>query len=172
MRNGFSMPLVFIAVITSALLVVWIFSAPRSSSSENVRGSSTDYLENRVGLSVFINADSSTWDLVEYLCETLPECKESLTSGRRWATLSGGEVSMHEVVIEKSALWDGYSYLKLYVKPRWGSFGKGFKVESLGNVPNSNVYVVSHGNETYETVIIPLKEVSSAYYRSALFSDR
>lgn len=170
MRRGFSVPLILIVVVTLTLLVFWVLSAP--SSDRDIKGFSTDQNGNRAGLSVFVSSDSSSWDLVEYLCETLSECIKSFTSGRRWATVSGGKVTMHEVVIEKSDIWDEYSYMKLYVKPRWGSFGRNFDIESLGNVPESDVYKISDGNESYNVVILPLEKVSSAYYRSAVFSDR
>jgi hypothetical protein len=112
-----------------------------------------------------------TWDLVEYLCESLDECTDSAYSGKRWGTLSGGSSTGHEVVVEATKEWEDYEYIKYFVRPGWASDSVVFDVVDMGDLPESQVYTLSDGISSYNVVVSPISEVISKYSKSATFSD-
>lgn len=69
-------------------------------------------------IKVLVVSPDYSWDLSQYLCQTYQECEKSISSGKWWATISGGPTNQegHEVYIEKSQDWGDYKFLKLVVK--------------------------------------------------------
>ena len=156
-ENGFS-ALLTLLVIFSVVAVPTYFVYYTSTSKEgstsrletNVRGVSTfRELSTKPGFSVSIESDSATWNLVEYLCNDLDECLSSLNSGRRLGTVSGGETDQHEVVVEYSADWAEYDYIKYFVRSGWYTSSGEFKVVALGDVPGSEKHVIDDNGESF-----------------------
>jgi hypothetical protein len=174
-EKGYSVPLVLIIVLVlfSVPLFYWVTSNDfNASASRNIRGATTsNNVNERPGFSVNITSTSQTWDLVEYLCRTQEECTTSLTSGRRLGTISGGQTDLHQVIVEHTKEWDGYKYIKLYVRSGWYSAEREFNVISAGKIPGSQIYTLSEGSETYEVLVAPIAEVASTFFESAHFSD-
>lgn len=171
-QKGFAVPLMLIVVLLILAVPAYYIISSLPTSSSDIRGASSEgNINDRPGFSVSITSTSSTWDLVEYLCGSLDECTTSLTSGRRWGTVSGGQTDLHDVVVEYSDEWSNYEYIKYFVRSGWYAQGKDFNVVSAGNVPNSDVFKVSDGNESYDVVVAPVSVLSNGFYSSAHFSD-
>ncbi len=176
LQRGSSVPL-FI-VITLILLAIpayyWLSlnNFNFSTSSKNVRGvASIGNVYDKPGFSVTVTSTAETWDLVEYLCSSREECLETLDSGKRLGTISGGSTELHEVFVEYSPKWDEYAFIKFYVRPGWSATQREFKIANLGDIPGATREVVSDGTYIYEVVIAPVVEVKNTFYRSAYFTD-
>lgn len=177
LQRGYSVPL-FI-VIALLLLTIpayyWlrINNLNFSSSGENVRGvKSIGTPYHKPGFSVSVSTDVETWDLVEYLCNTREECLESISSGRRLGTVSGGPTELHEVFVEYMPSWNDYSYIKYYVRSGWYATQKNFRIAKLGDVPGATKETITDGGVTYEVVLAPVPDLKDAFFVSAHFTDR
>lgn len=172
---GFSIPIVIMIVLFLLIVPVYFFVHTNnfnSSSSANIKGAQTvGDAYAKPGFSVSVTAQASTWDLVEYMCKSLDECLTSVTAGSRLGTVSGGTTDLHEVVVSYSDEWKDYEYIKFYVRSGWYTNGSMFKVVELGNVPGSDIYTLSDGTNSYETVIAPISSLTKNFYSSATFSD-
>ena len=174
-ERGYSVPLLLLVALTLlAVPVSYKFlSNSFSGSNSNVRGAtSIGSVLTQPGMSVSIVSTSQAWDLVEYLCKDLDECLDTLTSGRRLGTVSGGQTELHEIVMVYSREWDDYHYVKLFVRPSWLSSDDMFVVQRLGDVPDSSIHTLTEDGEDYQVVLVPVKELRDTFYVSALFSDR
>lgn len=172
-QKGFASPiLVLLLIIVFLLAGFWFFTNDINvSSSAQIQGVSTLASGARSGLGVSVASESGNWDLYEYLCVTAEECKQALTSGKRWGTVGGGAAALHQVEIEASAEWENYTHLKIFVKPSWQNISSQYKVLGLGDVPGSEVVKLSDGGVAFDAVLIPLENVSSRYFKSVTFSD-
>lgn len=166
--RGFSVPLVLIAVL---LLGGFAFFSFTENNTKDIKGVST---EGHVGPAVTFSIISKTpaWDLAEYMCVTAEECLTSVGAGTRIGTASGGATELREVTLPYSSDWEGYSYLKVFARPSWIVGAPTFRVVTPGDVPGTLIKKVPSGGEFQDVVLIPLKEFSDTYYKSATFSDR
>ena len=171
-QKGFASPLILFLLVSVFMLAgFWIFTNDINvSSSSNVHGAATPLQNAKPGLGVSV-ISSGTWDLYEYLCTTKAECTQSLQSGKRFGTISGGATSLHSVEIENSPEWEGYSFLKLFVKSGGQNNVVNYKILGVGDVPESSVVSLSDGGVVYNAVIIPLNNAVNAYFKSATFTD-
>lgn len=176
-ENGFSAVLtllvIFSVIAVPTYFVYYTTSAKNPQNLEtNVRGVSTSRtLSTKPGFSVGVVSNSATWNLVEYLCNDIDECLSSLNSGRRLGTVSGGETDLHEVVVEYSADWAEYDYIKYFVRSGWYTSSGAFKVTALGDIPGSEMHIIEDNGEEFEVVVSPIVNVTNSFYSSATFSD-
>jgi len=175
MQKGFSIPAVFVLVallIFVPVLFWFLTNRVDFSKADNVRGASVvseKYAKSGFGVSVV--SKSGTWDLYEYLCKTKDECEVSLTSGKNWGIVSGGETTEHDVMIEASDEWKGYKYLKLFVKPSWLGSDNRYRVIKSGDVLAPEVVKFIDSGKEIETLFIPVSGLFDKYQKSAVFSD-
>ena len=168
--RGFAVPLLLIVVVLLGGAVFYFFSV---NSRENIKGVSTSIAEQSVpGVMVSVIADSPAWDLVEYVCVSAEECLASLNAGKRVSTVGGGATELREVKVNYSDGWEGFSYLKLYVRPSGLAGGALFSVVTPGDVPGTALEKISNDGESQDVVLVPLDQVSTRFYKSATFSDR
>ena len=170
-QRGFSAVVLLITLLVVTSLPVYFLLSKGKDSASQVMGASTTVSQMRPGFSVSISSLAQTWDLVEYLCETKEECLDSLTSGRRFNTVSGGQTELHDVVVNYSKEWDNYSYIKYFVRSGLYKQGTEFKIVNLGDVPGSSVHEVYDGTYKYSIVLLPIKSIQTSFYTSAVFSD-
>ncbi len=177
MERGYAVPLILILVLAILIVPVifWIStnSVNLSSSTPEVRGAvSVSGNKSSKGFSVTVTANNAdTWDLIEYLCQSVDECVVSIDSGRQWGIVSGGKSDLHEVVVNVPNDWQDYDYIKYFVRSGWFGDNRGFKVVSAGNVPGSEVYTIEDAGVAYEVVVTPLDPLYNGFYQSAHFSD-
>jgi hypothetical protein len=167
MNKGFSLPIVLIVALFLSLPVMFFVFSSRSSMPK-VKGVATT---SNVGFDVQISSGKGTWDLFEFLCTTKEECSSSLTSGKRLETISGGQVKTYDVVVEPDQAWNEYKYIKLFVKPGWGSPFRTFTVANKAQIPNVEFVTLTEGNGSYNAIIIPISSVQNSFYSPINFSD-
>lgn len=172
MQKGFGIPTVLIFVALTLIAVSIFFAVKNAINSQNVKGVLivSSGQDSKSNLSVIV-ASKEGWDLFEFLCSSLDECLNSLDSGTRFAKISGGSTSAHEINVGVSSDLKKYAFLKLYVKPSWGSNERIFNVSDLGEVPGSKIYALPDGSAKYNTVIIQISNIGNKFYKSATFFD-
>lgn len=174
-QRAISHPALIVMVSTVSLLVgsFWIFNNQINlSSGGNVQGTSVKNPSVHPGFSIAVSSNNGGWDLVEYLCESSEECEEALTSGKRLGIVSGGSTEYHEVVVNYSDSWSGYSHVKYYVKPSNSNSDASFRVVASGNYPETKVITLSNNDTDYEVAISPISAVTGSFYKSVTFSDK
>ena len=172
MQKGLSVPiLIILLTLFAASGLGYIGYSINNAPKADVKGAiSTPNIDK--GFSININSNG-TWDFFEYLCKTLSECENTLTSGKKFATISGGSTTDHEVVVASTASWKDYDYIKVFAKPGWGSISSGFSLTNLNSTIDATIktYTDSAGM-SYEAVIVPINAVEGAFVDSiATFSD-
>jgi hypothetical protein len=168
--RGFSVPLVIIVALFVGGFALYSYSA---TSPEHVKGVATvSEHQTTPGFSVSIISKAPAWDLMEYLCVTQKECMTSLSSGKRLSTVSGGATELKEVQVNYSDGWGKYSHIKLFVRPSWLISNGSFRVVTPGDIPGTEIEKMPVGKGFQDVLLIPLKEISSTFYKSAAFSDR
>ncbi len=174
-QKGFTSPILLVPLLILGVMfgAFWFLTndVNVSTSTQNVKGLSTKESHAKPGIGVSIISEGGTWDLLEYLCETESACLASLEAGVRWGSVSGGKTSLHEVEIVASKEWENYGYLKYFVRRGWGSQGNAFKVTDLGEFPGAKVHTINSNGITYDVVIAPIDNVTTSFYKSAVFSD-
>jgi hypothetical protein len=171
MNKGLSMPLILILVLIILLPLSYLFFSKEMGlfTPKNVKGATTEVARDP-GLS-FTVVSSGTWDLSQYLCATLKECSSSVQSGKRIGSIGGGKTSAYEVYLKASEEWKQYSFLKIVVRPGWGTDRAVFSVSDLGSVEGTIRETFKDGSNVMEAVIVPLSEVNGSFFRSAVFTD-
>ena len=166
-NSGFSHFYIFIF----ALVLVSGFSIYRQSSiskKDKVLGESEKAIVNeRNGFSVLVKSNGPTWDFYEYLCKSLDECKTAPESGYQLPLISGGLTEGHEIIVEPSNEWNGYKYLKFYVKGGWGQDFANFR---LVNQPRINGTELGEFNDM-SYVIVPVSSLKNTFDSSTVFSN-
>lgn len=168
MRKGSALPLLLIVTLFLMVPAVYWYIGYRDSVN-NVKGAKTSEIE--YGLYVTITSNKGTWDLNSYLCKSKSECLESLDSGNKLDTRSGGRAVEYEVDLVYSEQWANYSFLKIFVKPGWGAQERVFKVLNPGLVQGTTVEKITSDGVRQEVVLIPVKELKAGFIKSADFSD-
>jgi hypothetical protein len=119
--RGFAQPLLLIVALVVAGIGVAVFVG-----SKNLVGtvlgvktrSENNYRYKTDGIKVTVISPDASWDLTEYLCDSVEQCQKSTTSGKWWATISGGPTTEdgHDVFIEIADGWKDAKFLKVAVK--------------------------------------------------------
>ncbi len=168
MKKTSLLPLV---IIVATFLIIpiafWFYSS--KDSEGNIQGAKTK--SDTPGIIVKIKSNNGTWDLNKYLCVNKEECLESLISGRSLETTSGGIVEGKYITIKYTSDWDSYEYLKVFVKPGWGSTIRKFNASLVSSV--SGVYIESftYGGLDYDVVLVPIKSIENTLLEVSEFSD-
>jgi hypothetical protein len=160
-NRGFTVPIVVLLTLLFLLLPVIFLYTFNSNSAINVRGTTSKIPNN--SLSVRVKSPNSSWDLQQYLCKHKDDCQTSLESGKRYATVSGGKTQNQLVIINRIENVEDYKYLKVFVKPSWGSNSSGYTVTSSNSlsVLSAEKLTVEENNLNYEILLIPLDSFSN-----------
>ncbi|RJR27138.1 hypothetical protein C4561_03165 [candidate division WWE3 bacterium] len=170
-KNGYISPVVllFIFLFISVPLIYWFVSSDEGSP-EDVKGSSDVVTEETEGLLVNVTSES-TWDMYVYLCKNSDECDESLTAGKRVGVFSGGVVSKFTVAVPLDETWTEGNVVKFYIKPGWGSSGRVFSAESVGD-SGAEVKRIRNDGMELETIFITVGDEHIGGSWVGEFSDR
>lgn len=172
MQKGLSVPLLLILLTLFAAsgLGYISYSISTKNIKTDVQGASIVPKIDK-GFSILINS-TDTWDFFEYLCKTKEECENSLNSGKRNATVSGGATTNHEVVIAKSDDWNDFEFIKIYVRPGWGSRSNNFNLD-MNSLEKSLLNKSFFESQiSHEVVLIPISMVDNTFVDTlATFSD-
>lgn len=167
MRKGFSALFVVIMVFFIAAPFVFYFVVSREKTGVKGASSSAPIKE---GFSVTLNSAQGTWDLYEYGCSTLEECSGSLFSGKKLSIISGGKISNHTIGFSKSLLSEDSQFIKLFVKPGWGSMQRNFKLS-----PDAEQFVkavdFNYEGAVIKALIVTRGAFDSGYFSAGTFSD-
>ena len=141
--------------------------------SQDVKGA--NYQNNnpeKKGIGLIVNSRSGTWDLYKYVCKDENDCNSSLTSGKKLGISSGGEVQEYKVTLTPSSEWDTNNFLKVFVKPGWGSPERKFNINVL-NSGESELKVVDmkDSGSTYEVLLIPLSRFKNEFLDIGSIND-
>jgi hypothetical protein len=166
-KNGFAVPvvLIFVAIFLLMPLVFWWVSS-RNSRKEDVKGAETSATSQK-GTYIQVTSQSGTWDLLEYLCKTKDECVSGLEAGKKWEGVSGGNTEGHTVNISYSDLWEGYNYLKVFVRPGWSSQQRAFNL-----VKNETSGFEVTQVENTPAVLVPIENLKNENYLYIVFFDK
>ncbi len=162
MRKGFSLPLLLIIILFVAAPFLFFFF--KTSHGNDVKGSSSINSQN--GFYIVLNSTQGNWDLYQVGCTSIDECAETLDSGRRINMVSGGQTTGHRVSFSDTSAYSGFSFVKFYVKPSWGSATRTFKL-TVGN----DSLVVSKSFESESALIVPVSALSKSTFMAGSFSD-
>lgn len=167
MRKGFSA--LFVVIMVFFIAAPFVFYYVVSREKTGVKGASSSVTV-KEGFSVTLNSAQGTWDLYEYGCSTLEECTGGLFSGKKLSIISGGKISDHTVGFSKSLLSEDSQFIKLFVKPGWGSMQRDFNL-----LPNAGQFikVVEFTSEgaMINALIVPRGAFDSGYFSAGTFSD-
>jgi hypothetical protein len=168
MRKG-SVWLLLLIVAAFLMIPLGYWYLNYRASVKNVMGAKVSEIED--GVYIVVNSNTGTWDLNSYLCKTKQECLESLTSGVKLETKSGGRALSYEVDLVYENQWSSYAFLKVFIKPGWGTQGRPFNVIDPGTVKGASSEKINLDNVTYEVVLIPVVDLKSGFFKGAEFSD-
>ncbi len=168
MKKTSLLPLVII-VATFLIIPIAFWFLTSKNSDGNIQGAKTK--GDSAGVIVNIKSSQGTWDLNKYLCKSEKECLESLVAGKSLETISGGVVENKLITIKYASDWDSYEFLKIFVKPGWGSTLRKFDASLVNGV--SEVYMESfvYGESDYDVVLVPIKNIKDTLLEVATFSD-
>ncbi|NMB91801.1 hypothetical protein GYA37_03050 [candidate division WWE3 bacterium] len=158
MRKSSFLPLALI-VCTFLMLPVafWFFNSKTNEGI--VRGVETK--SNLNGVVVKISSRYGTWEMSKYLCKSKEECLFSVSSGKSLDKVGGGVVENQDIEISYDQAWKDYSFLKVFVKPAWGSQAGQFNASIIKNSSQMSIESVSVDNYEYNIVIIPLEDLKN-----------
>ncbi len=168
MKKSSLVPLIVI-VATFLVIPIVFWALTFKKTDENIQGARTKI--GAAGVLVKINSTYGTWDMAKYLCKTRDECLESLVSGKILETTSGGGVEDQFVSVRYTKDWDSYEFLKMFVKPGWGSSVRKFYASLTENISRSFVENFTYNGMDYEVVIVPVKGIGDTLLEVAKFSD-
>ncbi|MFA6981868.1 MAG: hypothetical protein WC243_02510, partial [Patescibacteria group bacterium] len=156
---------IIVTVVLTSSLVGWVVYS--NSNTPKVKGVSSSGDVIKPGFSVDVASNRGTWDLYVFLCEKKETCLEGLETGVRWITRGGGKTVDSEVFVEARNSWDKYDYIKVFVKPGWGSEERKF-TPVKENVP---LEVQTQTINDVETILLPTEVFAADFYKVAKFSD-
>jgi hypothetical protein len=170
-RRAFSLPIVILLVLIVATPVV-AFMFLSKKTDDNVKGAETFKADTNNELTLQVNSANGTWDLLEYLCTAKDSCDKTLESGKRWQTLSGGPTQDHEVIVSSSDDLKGYDFLKIYIRPGWGSANRKFAIQDKENITPAQYANITDGTDNYDVVMVPIKGLDNYIGQPISFSDQ
>lgn len=138
----------------------------------NVMGiSSSDNSVEKKGVSVQVKSTSGTWDMYQYLCKTKDECLSDLFSGYSSGSVSGGASDNVNIYIEALNNWKDYEYLKIFVRPGWGSDSSSFNVTNSSSELQAIRNTINYKGASHNIVLIPLENMLSGMTGTINFSN-
>lgn len=173
MHKGFSIPLALIVITVLAIipLAFWGILKSVSVNDSRVKGFVSSRNDMDPGFTVTVKSNSQTWNFVQYLCETKDLCEESLESGKKLATYSGGKTDGYDIEVKSSGELSGSKYVKVFVRSSWPDDAR-FKVVDEGYISGTEVVKLKDDEDKeFETVIIPVEQILATHDKSATFSD-
>jgi hypothetical protein len=165
---GYTMPVValFVLAFLVAPLGFWI-AGSHDLAQRQVQGAVSVHLDE--GVYVKIISGKGSWDLFQYLCKTQDECTQSLSSGRKWESLSGGITEGSSKRLNYSDTLNGYQFIKVFVKSGWGSSDKNmFRVDVTSLSPEVEMVQIDGA----DAVLIPVDVIKAAAFKQIIFSDQ
>jgi hypothetical protein len=166
MRKGFSALFLIVMVFFLAAPLVFYFTVSKGDSQ--IKGASSS--EPSIGFSVNVNSSQGTWDLYEYGCSDIDECRESLFSGKKLTIISGGEVNSHKIDFTGKNASQDVKYIKLFIKPGWGATQRDFTVTS-GSFSGMTLKEFDDDGVTVKALLIPVTAFEADYFSAGSFSD-
>ncbi|KKS06076.1 MAG: hypothetical protein UU59_C0036G0006 [candidate division WWE3 bacterium GW2011_GWE1_41_27] len=166
MRKGFGALFFIIAVFFIAAPFAFYIASLRNSSE--VKGVSTPGYPK--GFSVVVNSSQGTWDLYQYGCADLDECRKSLFSGKKVSLTSGGADKSYTLPFVVAPGSQDVSYVKFFVKPGWGSAQRIFSID-MGSFPGMENAEFEAEGKKVNALIIPVKAFEDSHFTAGSFSD-
>jgi hypothetical protein len=167
MRKTSFLPLALILCVFLILPVAfWFFNTKVDKGT--VQGAKVK--SDSRGVIIKVSSNYGTWEMSKYLCKTKDECLLSLTSGKSLDKVGGGVVENQDVAILYDQSFKDYSFLKVFIKPAWGSQARNFTASSIQGSPIS-IDNVSSNNSEYNVVIIPMSSLENSLEDIARFTD-
>lgn len=166
MRRGFGVLFFIIAVFFVAAPFAFYIVSLRNGSE--VKGVSTPGYS--TGFSVVVNSSQGTWDLYQYGCAGLDECRKSLFSGKKVSSTSGGTTKSYTLPFVAAPDSGDISYVKFFVKPGWGSAQRIFSIE-MGSYPGMENAEFEAEGKKVNALIIPVEAFKDSHFTAGSFSD-
>ncbi len=166
MRKGFGALFFIIAVFFIAAPFAFYIASLRNNSE--VKGASTPgYSE---GFSIVVNSSQGTWDLYQYGCADLDECRKSLFSGKKVSLTSGGAAKSYILPFVAAPDSEDIGYVKFFIKPGWGSAQRIFSID-MGSFPGMEKAEFEAEGKKVNALIIPVKAFEDSHFTAGSFSD-
>jgi len=160
-----------IAFIVSTFLVLPIaFWFLNSKNTDGVVGGAKTKSDSK-GIIVKVSSNYGTWEMSKYLCKTKEECLSSLISGKSLDITGGGIVEDQDVSILYTSDWDDYSYLKIFIKPAWGSQARQFIASYPQGFSSVLVDTISSEGSEINVILVPLDRLNDTSVEVAKFTD-
>ena len=165
-RSPITIASIVIAILLALFLVFLVFYRGYVFTTSGVKGVSSIGARNlKPGFGIEVVSNKGTWDMSVYLCKDKESCEVSLDSGLRWSTIGGGITPKKTVIIESQESWKDYKYVKVFVKPGWGSVNREFKASSE-NVPlEARIESIKSAGQQFQTVIFSSFQIMSDFYK-------
>ncbi len=122
------------------------------------------------GFSVVVNSSQGTWDLYQYGCADLDDCREGLFSGKKISMTSGGETSSYMLPFVIAPNSGDISYVKFFVKPGWGSAQRIFSLDASTYPGSANAEFDAEGKKV-NVLIVPVEAFTASHFVAGSFSD-
>lgn len=168
MRKSSFLPLALILCVFLILPVAfWFFNS--NVDKGDVQGAKVK--SDSKGVIIKVSSNYGTWEMSKYLCKTKDECLLSLTSGKSLDTIGGGVVENQDVAILYDESFKEYSFLKVFIKPAWGSQARNFTASSIRGSSQSSIENISSNDSVYNVVIIPVSSLENSLEDIARFTD-
>lgn len=172
---GFTIPFVtvFVLVLLISPILFFVFHntfltdpmVKGASISAPINSQSTDS-----PINITVSSNSGTWDLFAYLCSEQESCAKPLDSGKRVVSVSGGITKGQQVAISYTEAWSNFKYVKIYVRPGWGSTLRTFVASVSGD--DLVIQNAEYEGNIYEVVLIPVSSFKDSVAAIVTFSDR
>lgn len=168
MRKSSFLPLALILCVFLILPVAfWFFNSKIDEGT--VQGAKVK--SDSKGVIIKVSSNYGTWEMSKYLCKTKDECLLSLTSGKSLDTVGGGVVENQDVAILYDQSFKDYAFLKVFIKPAWGSQARNFNAFSIQNFSQIFIQNIFDNNSEYSVVIIPMSSLENSLEDIARFTD-
>jgi hypothetical protein len=168
MRKTSFLPLALILLVFLILPVAfWFFNSKVDKGT--VQGAKVK--SDSKGVIIKVSSNYGTWEMSKYLCKTEDECLLSLTSGKNLDMVGGGVVENQDVAILYNDSFKDYEFLKVFIKPAWGSQARKFIASSIQGSPQMSIENISSNDYEYNVVFIPIKSLENSLEDIAKFSD-
>jgi len=168
MRKGIAAPTILLVVVLFSVAGIVAFSLGNNKETAVKGTSSKKPVDEKSGFVFEVNS-SSTWEMLEYLCNSESECRSGPTSGKRWGTVGGGEASMKNILVPFEEEWQSYKFMKVYMKPSLSASGGLFKVNLFDAAVGAKKIAVGDDTQDYDAVLIPLASPISGQIKIASF---
>jgi len=166
MKKSFLIPLIIVLVFAGIPTTFWFLSS-KEGVDENVQGAKSG----STGVVLKIISNGGAWDMFKYACESREKCLESLESGKKLDVTSGGGVEEQSVAIKYTHEMESQEFMKIFVKPGWGTVERTFSASLDSGVSGVSIEKMNVGNNSLDTILIPVKYLQSEVFDLATFVD-